>query len=71
MAGQTFRRQSLLYGGKNRGELGALEGTAFDRSVRQRRSMTPGIEKNMVAKKTVFDRQKTIVQMAPLQTKND
>ena len=33
--------------------------------------MTPGIERNMVAKKTVFDRQQTIVQMAPLQTKSD
>ena len=57
----------LLRSGERGTELGVLEKTAFDRSLRQR-APTAVIEKGLVSKDKVFDRQKTIVQMTPLQT---
>ena len=66
-AGHPYRRMVLLRSGERGTELGVLEKTAFDRSLRQR-APTAVIEKGLVSKDKVFDRQKTIVQMTPLQT---
>ena len=66
-AGHPYRRMVLLRSGERGSELGVLEKTTYDRSLRQR-VPTVVIEKGLVAKDKVFDRQRTIVQMTPLQT---